>query len=163
MPPISNATRDRAYDTQEDKELERSEKMVIKHRLHINPPTLSNSLAVGYSQAVVARGKMVFVAGQVGWDVNGVVAPTFEAEVRKALENVKIVLKESGARTDHVAQVRYFMVGLTRERIGVLSKALRELEMWDPEKPPAGTVIGVAALARPELNIEIELMAVVPD
>jgi enamine deaminase RidA (YjgF/YER057c/UK114 family) len=124
---------------------------------------LSNSLAVGYSQAVTAKGKMIFVAGQVGWDAKGTMAPTFEAEVKQALENVRTALKEAGARTDHVTQIRYFMVGLTRERVGVLSKALRELQMWDPEKPPAGTVVGVACLARPEFNIEIELMAVMPE
>lgn len=137
--------------------------MVVKHMMHINPPTLSNSLAVGYSQVVVARGKMVFVAGQVGWDAKGVMAPTFEAEVRQALENVKIALKEASAATRHVTQIRYFIVNLTRERVMALSKALRELDMWDWEKPPAGTIVGVACLARPEFNIEIELMAVIPD
>jgi len=136
---------------------------MVKHMHHVNPPTLPNSLAVGYSQAVTAKGKLVFVAGQVGWNAQGVMAPTFEAEVRQALENVRIALKECGARTDHVAQIRYFIVGLTHERIGVLSKALRELQMWDPEKPPAGTIIGIAGLARPEFNIEIELMAVIPE
>lgn len=130
---------------------------------HINPPTLTNSLAVGYSQVVEARGRMVFVAGQVGWDATGKMASGFEAEVRQALANVKLALAAAGATTAHVTQVRYFLVGLTRERIDVLSKALRELAMWDWTKPPAGTLVGVEKLARPEFNIEIELMAVVPD
>ena len=130
---------------------------------HINPPTLTNSLAVGYSQVVVGRGTMVFVAGQVGWDATGKMAEGFEAEVRQALENVRLALKAPGATTANVTQVRYFLVGLTPERIGIVSKALRDLNMWDWTKPPAGTLVGVEKLARPVFNIEIELMAVIPD
>lgn len=130
---------------------------------HINPPTLTNALAVGYSHAVVARGFMVFIAGQVGWDATGKMATGFDAEVRQALENVRLALKASGATTSHVTQIRYFMVGLTREKIETLSKVLRDIGMWDWLKPPAGTLVGVEKLARPEFNIEIELMAVIPD
>lgn len=130
---------------------------------HINPPTLTNSLVVGYSLVVAARGQMVFIAGQVGWDATGKMATGFDAEVRQALENVKLALAAAGATTKHVTQVRYFLVGLTRERIETLSKALRDVSMWDWTKPPAGTLVGVEKLARPEFNIEIELMAVIPD
>lgn len=129
---------------------------------HINPPTLSNSLAVGYSQVVTGHGRVVFVAGQVGWDAQGVMATSFEAEVRQALENVRTALKEAGAGTEDVAAIRYYIVGLTRERVGVLSAALRDLSMWNWQKPPAGTVVGVQALARPEFNIEIEAYAIIP-
>ncbi|MDX2225157.1 MAG: RidA family protein [Rhodospirillaceae bacterium] len=129
---------------------------------HINPPTLTNSLAVGYSQVVVGNGRLVFVAGQVGWNAQGVMATTFEAEVRQALENVRAALKAAGAGTDDVASIRYYIVGLTRERVGALSVALRELGMWNWQKPPAGTVVGVQTLARPEFNIEIEAYAIIP-
>ncbi len=130
---------------------------------YINPPTLSNSLAIGYSQAITARGTMVFIAGQVGSDATGKMAVGFDAEVRQALENVRLALRACGATTAHVTQLRYFLVGLTREWIDGLSKALRDLSMWDWTKPPAGTLVGVEKLARPEFNIEIELMAVIPD
>lgn len=69
---------------------------------HINPPTLTNSLVVGYSQVVAARGQMVFIAGQVGWDATGKMATGFDAEVRQALENVKLALAAAGATTKHV-------------------------------------------------------------
>jgi enamine deaminase RidA (YjgF/YER057c/UK114 family) len=130
---------------------------------HVNPPTLTNSLSVGYSQAVVASGRMVFIAGQVGWDASGRMAEGFDAEARQALNNVRLALAACGATTAHVTQIRYYLVGLTRDRIETLSKALRDLGMWDWTKPPAGTLVGVEKLARPEFNIEIELMAVVPE
>ena len=133
------------------------------HLTHINPPSLTDSLAVGYSQIVVAKGRTVFIAGQVGWDAKGQMASPFEAEVRQALENVRTALKEAGASTADVANVRYYLVGLTRERVGALSQALRELKMWDPKAPPAGTLVGVSALSRPEFNIEIEVYAALPD
>ena len=133
------------------------------HLKHINPPSLTDSLAAGYSQVVVAKGRTIFIAGQVGWDAKGPMAAPFDAEVRQALENVRTALKEAGATTADVTNVRYYLVNLSRERIGVLSQALRDMKMWDPKAPPAGTLVGVTALARPEFNIEIEVYAALPD
>ncbi|MBT4740490.1 MAG: RidA family protein, partial [Rhodospirillaceae bacterium] len=70
----------------------------MDHLTHINPPTLSDSLAVGYSQVVVAEpGKMVFVAGQVGWDTNSEMVgdASFCTQARKAIGNVRIALEEA--------------------------------------------------------------------
>jgi len=128
---------------------------------HINPPTLSNSLAVGYSQVVVGRGRTVYVAGQVGTTADGKMVEGYEGEVRQALENVKLALAAAGATTKDVTLVRYYLVGLTREKVGVLSAALRAASMWDWSKPPTGTVVGVESLARPEFNIEIEAIAMI--
>lgn len=138
----------------------------MDHLTHINPPTLSNSLTVGYSQVVVAKpGKLVFVAGQVGWDTNGAMAgdASFAAQVRKALENVGIALKEAGASGDDIVLLKYFIVGLDRDRVAELSAAIRESALFDYDHPPTGTVVGVEKLARGQLLVEIEATAVIPD
>lgn len=136
----------------------------MNHLTHINPPTLSDSLAVGYSQVIVAKpGKLVFIAGQVGWDADGVMADSFASQAHKALENIKIALKEAGASGDHLVQLKYFIVGLTRDRVGELSSAIKEANLFDYAHPPTGAVVGVEKLAREEFLIEIEAIAVMPD
>lgn len=138
----------------------------MDHLTHINPPTLSDSLAVGYSQVVVAKpGKLVFVAGQVGWDTNSEMVgdASFGTQARKAIDNVRVALKEAGATGDDVTHVKYFVVGLTEDRIGELITALGEAKLFDHERPPTGTLVGVEKLAREQLLIEIEVIAVIPD
>jgi enamine deaminase RidA (YjgF/YER057c/UK114 family) len=138
----------------------------MEHLTHINPPTLSDSLAVGYSQVVKAKpGQLVFVAGQVGWDTKSEIVGdgSFAAQARKALDNVKIALAEGDASGKDIAHIKYFVVGLTEERVGELVSAIGEADLIDPEKPPTGTLIGVEKLARDGLRIEIEAVAVSPD
>ena len=138
----------------------------MDHLKHVNPSTLSDSLAVGYSQAIVANpGKLVILAGQVGWETDNVLAGdgSFRAPVRKALENVSIALKEAGASGTDVVHMKYFIVGLNDTRVGELSAALREAALFDYERPPTGTLLGVERLARKELLVEIEAIAVLPE
>lgn len=136
----------------------------MDHLSHINPPTLSDSLTVGYSQVIVAKpGKLVFIAGQVGWDADGTMAASFADQASKALENVKIGLKEAGAACKDLVQLKYFIVGLTRDRVGELSAAIKDSQLVDYAKPPTGAVVGVEKLAREEFLIEIEAIAVIPD
>jgi enamine deaminase RidA (YjgF/YER057c/UK114 family) len=138
----------------------------LDHLTHINPPTLSDSLAVGYSQVIVAKpGRLVFVAGQVGWDENSEMVgdASFPAQARKAIDNVRVALNEAGATGNDVTHVKYFVVGLTEDRVGELIEALSETKVFNHERPPTGTLIGVEKLARDALLIEIEVIAVIPD
>ena len=138
----------------------------MDHLTHINPPTLSDSLSVGYSQVVTARpGQLVFIAGQVGWDTDRTLAGdgSFAAQTRKAIENVKTALEAANATGKDVTHVKYFVVGLTDERVGELIEALGEARLFDPDRPPTGTLLGVDRLARDDLLIEIEAVAAIPD
>ncbi|MFP5297160.1 MAG: RidA family protein, partial [Alphaproteobacteria bacterium] len=51
----------------------------------------------GYSNGIAAEGRMVFVAGQIGWTPEGVFPQGFVAQFRQALENTLVVLAEGGA------------------------------------------------------------------
>jgi enamine deaminase RidA (YjgF/YER057c/UK114 family) len=138
----------------------------LDHLTHINPSTLSDSLSVGYSQVVVAKpGKLVFVAGQVGWDTNSEMVgdASFSTQARKALDNVQIALEEAGASGDDVTHVKYFVVGVTEDRVGELIGAIGETNLFNPNRPPTGTLLGVDKLAREQLLVEIEVIAVIPD
>ena len=57
----------------------------------------------GYSNGVAANGRMVFVAGMIGWDGQGQFhTDDFAGQVRQALKNVVAVLAEGGARPEHI-------------------------------------------------------------
>ena len=107
----------------------------------------------------------MILAGQVGWGSDGILAGdgSFPAQVSQAMKNVSIALQEAGATGKDVVHMKYFIVGLTDERVGELRAAIRETAPFDSERPPTGTLLGVERLAREELLVEIEAIAVIPE
>lgn len=137
-----------------------------RHFDAINPATLANGLSVGYSQVTLAQpGRLVFMSGQVGWDTDKRIVGdgSFATQTAKALDNVRLALQAAGATPKDVVLIRYYIVGLNRERVETMASIVRESHMWDPDNPPVGTVLGVEKLAFEELLIEIEAIAVLPD
>ena len=66
--------------------------------------------AKGYANGVVAEGRMVFVAGQVGWNADQQFdSPDFVAQVRQALENVVAVMREAGGAPEHITRLTWFI------------------------------------------------------
>jgi enamine deaminase RidA (YjgF/YER057c/UK114 family) len=119
--------------------------------------TLDNDLC----QAVVARGRMVFVRGQIGQDLdtNASVAigdPAGQAE--QAMANIKMLLEEAGARLEHVCKITIYLID-PRYREPVY----RTVGKWLKGVHPVSTGIIVAGLARPEWLVEIDATAVIPD
>jgi enamine deaminase RidA (YjgF/YER057c/UK114 family) len=116
----------------------------------------------GYSNGVAAEGRLVFVAGQIGWNA----AQRFESDdfvdqVRQALANVVAVLAEAGARPQHIVRMTWYVTNkreylsrgrevgaVFRELIGVYHAAMSAVE--------------VSALMEDRAKVEIEVTAVVP-
>ena len=137
-----------------------------RHFDAINPATLANGLSVGYSQVTLAKpGRLIFMSGQVGWDTDKKVVGggSFATQTTKALDNVRLALDAAGATPKDVVLIRYYIVGLNRERVETMAGIVRESRMWDADNPPVGTVLGVEKLAFDDLLIEIEAIAVLPD
>lgn len=116
----------------------------------------------GYSNGLVASGRIVFVAGQVGWDpVAGEVRTSdFAEQTRRALENVLAVLRAGGADATDVVRMTWFITDVeayraSRRQIGA---AWRELF---GRHFPAMSVIGVSALLEEGAMVEIEATAVI--
>jgi enamine deaminase RidA (YjgF/YER057c/UK114 family) len=112
-------------------------------------------------QTVVARGQMVFVRGQVGQDLDtalnvGVGDPAAQAE--QAMSNIERLLREAGARLDHVCKVTVY---LTDPRFR--EPVYRSIGRWLQGVHPVSTGIVVAGLARPEWLVEVDVIAVIPD
>jgi len=117
----------------------------------------------GYANGVTARGRMVFVAGMIGWDAQGVFhSDDMGAQVRQALENVVAVLTEGGARPEHIVRMTWYVTD-KREYVAAypeIGKAYKELIGC---YNAVMTAVEVSALIEDRAKVEIEVTAVVPD
>jgi len=116
----------------------------------------------GYANGIKARGELVFVAGQIGWDTYGRFAPGFIAQVRKALQNIVAVLATAGAGPEHVVRLTWYVIDMAEYRASLtaLGTAYRDVM---GRNFPTMTLVEVKSLAEPEALVEIEATAVVPD
>ena len=110
-----------------------------------------------YSHVVEADG-WLFVTGQLATDPDDDSLPLsegIEAQTRKVMENLRIVLAHVGAGFEHVVQVRIFLTDFERDyaRMNEIY-----LEYFNPKQLPARTTVGVTHLARGGI-IEIDLIA----
>lgn len=121
----------------------------------INPPDVVP--ARGWSHAIKC-GNTVYVAGQVGWDVEGklVGKGDFEAQSRMALENLKRVLKASGAQMTDVVQMNFYITNL--DDFPKIKNPYRE---YFGKYYPCQTLTVISSLAEPDLLIEIQCIAVI--
>ena len=117
---------------------------------------------VGYANGVAARGRLVFVAGQVGWDASERCADGLVAQVRQALENVVTVLRAGGAEPRHLVRMTWYVVDREayRSARAEIGRMYREVI---GSSYPAMTLIQVAGLLEDRALVEIEATAVVPD
>ncbi|MEF7616223.1 RidA family protein [Aquincola sp. MAHUQ-54] len=117
----------------------------------------------GYANGVAARGRMVFVAGMIGWDADGVFhTDDLAGQVRQALQNIVEVLKEGGARPEHIVRMTWYVTD-KREYVAAypeIGKAFRELI---GSFNAAMTAVQVAGLVEDRAKVEIEVTAVIPD
>lgn len=124
----------------------------------INPPDLAEPM--GYSQVVVATGTTrVYVAGQTGVGPDGVVVgPDLASQTSQALRNVTSALEAGGATWADVAKMTILIVGYEPNMGGALFAGMSDA--FGGEVPtPATTLHGVQSLFRPELLVEIEVVA----
>lgn len=123
--------------------------------------------ARGYSNGIAARGTVVAVAGQIGWNAAG----RFETDdlvgqVRQALANVRAVLTEAGAGPQHLVRLTWYLLDRSEylRRAAEIGVAYREVMEIDGIVPwPAMTAVQVAALIEDRAKVEIEATAVIPD
>ncbi len=116
----------------------------------------------GYSHVVSASGsRTVYVAGQISTDTNGniVGAGDLRAQTTQVLENVKAALAAAGATFADVVKQNTYVVNLNAEALPII-REVRSI-YFPAENPPASTLVGVTALAFPELLIEVEVVAVI--
>ena len=116
----------------------------------------------GFSNGIAASGKLVFVAGQVGWTGEGKwEARDFAGQFRQTLKNIIEVLKQGNAKPEHIVRLTWYVLD-KQEYLGSLKgvgEAYRELM---GRHYPTMAVVQVSGLIEPEARLEIEATAVVP-
>jgi enamine deaminase RidA (YjgF/YER057c/UK114 family) len=117
----------------------------------------------GYSNGVAARGRMIFVAGQIGWDADRqFTSDRLTDQVRQALRNIVRVLTEGQAEPRHLVRLTWYV--LSREaylrEAREIGAAYREVL---GKYFPAMSVVEVKGLVEERALVEIEATAVVPD
>lgn len=128
----------------------------------LNPPTLIDFGQVGFSHiSITEPGRMAYVSGQVAWTPDGAPVPADLVEqVRVIGSNVRKVLDSIGATPHDVVMARFYVTDLTEERLALVMGPLREI--FEGAQPSL-TGIGVAALAGPGLQAELELVVRLPE
>lgn len=117
----------------------------------------------GYSNGVVARGRMVFIAGQVGWDRAGRFrSASLVEQTRQALLNVLAVLGEAGGAPEHVVRMTWYIVDREHYREAAQEIGLVYRELMGRHYP-AMTCVEVKGLIEEAAVVEIEATAVIPD
>lgn len=117
----------------------------------------------GYANGIEARGRLVFVAGQIGWDEQERFPHAdMPGQVAQALRNTLAVLKEAGAGPEHVVRQTWYVTSRAEYLAGVkeIGAAWRELM---GRNFPVMAVVEVTALMESAAKVEIETTAVVPD
>ncbi|MGI8857986.1 MAG: RidA family protein [Thermomicrobiales bacterium] len=116
----------------------------------------------GYANGVVAEGRVVFVAGQIGWNGDCVFeTDDFAGQVRQALANVVAVLAEAGGTPQDIARMTWYLTDKREYRAAVkeIGRAYRDVI---GAHYPAMTLVQVAALLEDRAKVEIEATAVLP-
>jgi enamine deaminase RidA (YjgF/YER057c/UK114 family) len=119
--------------------------------------------AKGYANGVVARGRTIYVAGQIGWDAQQkLVGADLVSQARQALQNIVDVLAVDGARAEHIVRLTWYVTDRAAylKAAEPLGAAYREVL---GRHFPAMTAVEVSALMEAGAVIEIEATAVIPD
>lgn len=117
----------------------------------------------GYSNGIVAKGRLVFVAGQVGWNAQEKFETSdFVGQARQALKNIVAILAEAGAGPEHICRMNWYVANAVEYNASLreLGGAYREVI---GKHFPVMTALQVAGFVETGAKLEIEVTAVLPD
>ncbi|PWT75206.1 MAG: enamine deaminase RidA [Proteobacteria bacterium] len=117
----------------------------------------------GYSNGIAASGRLVFVAGQIGWDAQSrIQTDDLTGQVRQALNNVVAVLAEAGARPEHIVRMTWYLT----DKKAYLAESRQIGQIYREiigKHFPVMTAVAVTALIEDRAKVEVEVTAVVPE
>jgi len=127
----------------------------------VNPPDLHDPTAFGYSHVAVGPpGRVVVIGGQYGSGPDGhTITGDFAEQAEQAFANLRTALRAAGLDLSDVVGLRTFVVDHDEARLGVVLDLVQR--HWGG-RPPAQTLVGVAALALPDMLFEVDATAVRP-
>lgn len=115
----------------------------------------------GYSNGMMADGRVVVTGGVVGWDAAGVFPEGFVAQARQTFENVAAILAEGGAGPEHIVRLTWYVTDMDAyladpRGLGAAYRAVFGRNF------PAMACVQVVRLVEPKALLEIEATAVLP-
>lgn len=119
--------------------------------------------AIGYSNGVAARGRMVFTGGMIGWNAEAEFeTDDFVGQTAQALRNIVAVLAEAGAGPAHIVRLTWYVTSKAEYLAGLkeLGRAYKEII---GRHYPAMALVQVVGLVEDRAKVEIEATAVIPD
>jgi reactive intermediate/imine deaminase len=124
-----------------------------------NPPTLS--APTGYTHIVEVTGpnKTIYISGQIAYDKDGklVGAGDMQAQAEQVFKNLEAALTAAGAKFSDVVKMNSYITDMSR------IQAVRDVRArYFKDSLPASTFVQVAGLVRPDLLLEVEVVAVLP-
>jgi enamine deaminase RidA (YjgF/YER057c/UK114 family) len=116
----------------------------------------------GYANGVVAQGRMLFVAGMIGWDADGVFhTDDFGGQARQALQNVADVLRAAGGSGENIVRMTWYVTD-KREYLAASREVGRAFREIIGNYDIAMTAVEVKALIEDRAKVEIEATAMLP-
>jgi enamine deaminase RidA (YjgF/YER057c/UK114 family) len=116
----------------------------------------------GYSNGLMAEGRIVVTGGVVGWDETGRFPEGFGRQARQLFENIRAILAEGGAEPRHIVRLTWYVVDLDEYAASLKDLGRAYREVIGPHYP-AMAVVQVVRLLEPQARLEIEATAVLPD
>ncbi|WP_453962566.1 RidA family protein [Amorphus suaedae] len=115
----------------------------------------------GYANGMIGEGRVLFVGGQIGWDVDGTFPADFLGQVRQALANIVAVLEAAGGGPEHVGRLTWYVTDIEAYRaslkeLGPVYRAVMGKHF------PAMALVQVVSLVEEQAMVEIEATAVLP-
>jgi enamine deaminase RidA (YjgF/YER057c/UK114 family) len=111
---------------------------------------------------MAARGEVIAVAGQIGWDERGVVVgPDFAQQLERALANVVAIVREAGAAPEDIVSLTIYVIDKKEyvASLGAVGEAYRRVM---GRHYPAMALVEVSGLLEPSAKVEIQALAVKP-
>ena len=113
----------------------------------------------GYANGVVAQGRMLFIAGMIGWDADGVFhTDDFGGQARQALQNVADVLRAAGGSGENIVRMTWYVTD-KREYLAASREVGRAFREIIGNYDIAMTAVEVKALIEDRAKVEIEATA----
>lgn len=128
----------------------------------IRPVNPGGTTIPGLSQAMlVEEGSLLFLSGHVPLKADGAVAGVeLEVQLRQVFENIRATLKAANTDFSNVVRLTIYVRDFQPDELDLI-RSIRD-EFVNESSPPASALIGVAALFREDVRVEIDAVAVVP-
>ena len=116
----------------------------------------------GFANGIVAEGRLVFIAGQVGWNAEQTFDSTdFVAQTRQALANIVTLVAEAGGGPEHITRLTWYVTD-KKDYLSRLAEVGAAYRSVMGKHFPTMTLVQVVALVEDLAKVEIEATAVVP-